>query len=228
MKRAFDIVFALLVLMCASPILLVSAIGILLSSPGPMIHVAQRVGKNGALFRMLKFRTMHIRPGGAVITSSSDPRVFPFGAFLRKTKIDEIPQFINVLRGQMSVVGPRPEDPKIVELHYSTWMKETLRVAPGITSAGSIFYYAHGEDLISNDDPESSYVEKLLPPKLAIERAYMDRSWFLTDLHYVMLTIASVVGKLAGFKVEVPLQDLMRARNWIDAEYIESIISKDF
>ena len=127
---------------------------------------------------MFKFRSMHVSDGGSVITASQDKRVFTFGKFMRLMKIDELPQFINVLIGEMSVVGPRPEAKKIVESAYTNWVLETLQVKPDITSPGAIFYYAKGEKLISDLEPEKSYLNSILVPKLAIERSYIDRANF--------------------------------------------------
>lgn len=113
MKRTTDIALAVILLILLSPVLLLAAIGVRLSSNGPIFFRAQRVGRDGTQFEMLKFRTMHMHSGGPVITSHGDSRIFAFGSFLRKFKIDELPQFYNVLKGDLSVVGPRPEDPKI-------------------------------------------------------------------------------------------------------------------
>ena len=140
-KRVFDIVVASLTLLAALPVLAVAALAIRLASPGPVLHRAARAGRDGRPFTMLKLRTMHVAPpgeSGSRITDPADPRVFPVGALLRRTKIDELPQLVNVLRGEMAIVGPRPEDPEIVRKHYSPTHRETLRVRPGLVSPGSI------------------------------------------------------------------------------------------
>jgi lipopolysaccharide/colanic/teichoic acid biosynthesis glycosyltransferase len=213
-KRAFDIVVALTLLVLVMPVLIVAAAGVVVASPGPIFYRAQRMGRGGRPFEMLKLRTMHLAVGGSVITSRSDPRIFPLGGLLRKLKIDEFPQFWNVLWGDMAIVGPRPEDPKIVLDHYTPWMKETLRIRPGITSIGSIYYYAEGEALIGDDDPERCYVEKALPSKLAVERAYMDRATFLTDLWWVCMTSVSVVMMALGRPLRLSDRDLHGADRW--------------
>lgn len=214
MKRAFDIVVSLVVLVLVMPLLIVAAAGVVIASPGPVFYRAQRVGRDGRLFEMLKLRTMHLAVGGSVITSRSDPRIFPLGGLLRKLKIDEFPQFWNVLVGDMAIVGPRPEDLKIVRDHYTPWMKETLRIRPGITSIGSIYYYAEGELLIDDDNPERCYVERVLPSKLAVERAYMDRATFLTDLWWVCMTAVSVAMMALGRTLRLSDHDLRGADRW--------------
>lgn len=216
MKRLFDIMFSLGILILSLPFLLGAALAVRISSPGPIMYRAVRVGLNGQHFEMLKFRTMHVATGGSVITSKGDARIFTVGSILRKLKIDELPQFLNVLTGEMSVVGPRPEDPKMVDEHYSDWMLETLNVRPGITSPGAVFYYTQGEGLVDDDEPEMSYVQKLLPPKLAIERAYLERANLLADVRYIILTGAAIFGQATGAKVRVPREDKERALRWVD------------
>lgn len=219
MRRARDIVLALTLLISLSPFLALAAIGVRLSSKGPIFFRAQRVGRGGVHFEMLKFRTMHVHSGGPVITSRSDNRIFAFGAFLRKSKIDEFPQFYNVLKGDLSMVGPRPEDPKIVTRHYTDWMMETLDVRPGITSPGAVYYYILGEELVDPADPEGSYVKRLLPAKLAVERAYLERATFASDLSVVGLTALAVVGPLFGLHVKPDPRDLAGAERWAPASF---------
>src|SRR2546426_10858891 len=150
-KRPLDVALGLLGLALAAPLLAVAAIGIRLSSPGPVLYRARRVGRSGAGFTMYKLRTMHQREGAAsAITGRNDPRVFPFGAWLRRTKIDELPQLFNVLRGDMSLVGPRPEDPAIVLRHYAPVHRETLAVRHGLASPGSIYNSTPGQRQISS------------------------------------------------------------------------------
>lgn len=219
MKRAADIVFASVLLIVFSPILALAAIGVRLSSRGPIFFRAQRVGRGGAPFEMLKFRTMHMHSGGPVVTSHGDSRIFGFGWFLRRSKIDELPQFYNVLKGDLSVVGPRPEDPKIVNEHYTDWMKETLNVRPGITSPGAIYYYLFGEKLVDRADPERSYIERLLPAKLAVDRAYLERANLVSDIKVVGLTALAVLGSPFGLHVKPDARDLATAEHWAPAGF---------
>lgn len=223
MKRLFDIVFSASLLLAVSPLLLICAIGVRLSSPGPVLYAAQRVGKGGVPFAMFKFRTMGVNSGGSVITGAQDARIFPFGAFLRKFKLDELPQFFNVIRGDMAIVGPRPEDPKIVRDHYADWMNETLAVRPGITSPGAVFYYACGEKLVDDTDPEQSYVDRLLPTKLAVERGYLERATFASDLWVIWRTGLAVLGEMRGKPVRPDAADIQAATPWVPAAAFDGL-----
>lgn len=223
MKRAFDIVFSGAVLVLTSPILAICALGVALSSRGPILYAAQRVGQNGHIFAMYKFRTMRLHAGGAVITGARDPRIFRFGGLLRKLKLDELPQFFNVIRGDMAIVGPRPEDPKIVDEHYTDWMRETLAVRPGITSPGAVFYYACGEQLVDDDAPETSYVARLLPAKLAVERGYLERATFLSDLAVIIRTVFAVLGEMSGRPMRPDPSDIDAATRWVPRQAFEGL-----
>ncbi len=188
---------ALLSLAAFSPVLALAALAIKVSSRGPILFRASRIGLGGRPFTMYKFRTMHQRQtgAGARITPSEDVRVFLAGRWLRRFKIDELPQLANVIWGQMALVGPRPEDPSIVEEHYTPFMLETLRVLPGLTSPGSLAYYAAEASL--PDDPfeaERVYIAELLPRKIALDLVYVrNRSWRY-DAELVARTTASMVG----------------------------------
>ncbi|WP_375260300.1 sugar transferase [Palleronia sp.] len=214
MRRRFDIATALTILLLTAPFLAIVAVGIRLSSPGPVFHRARRVGKDGMIFQMLKFRSMHVGRPGAVITAERDPRVFAFGRFIRAAKLDELPQMLNVLRGDMAIVGPRPEDPAIVKRAYRGWMRETLAVRPGVTGPGSIFYYGWGEALIDPADPEASYIARLLPAKLALERAYMDRATWQSDVATVLRTGLAILGVATGRPVSPDPRDMEAAAKW--------------
>lgn len=194
LKRAFDLVASGLGLLAAAPVLALAAAAIRLSSPGPVLYRARRVGRGGRPFVMHKLRTMHHAPQrtGPAITGAADPRVFPVGAFLRKTKIDELPQLLDVLRGEMSIVGPRPEDPEIVAAHYGADGWESLKVRPGLTSPGTLHYYLYSDDVLTGGDPETDYVERLLPAKLARDVEYLRRATFLGDLAVIFRTLAVI------------------------------------
>ncbi|WP_378213051.1 sugar transferase [Aquicoccus sp. G2-2] len=214
-KRIFDGSVALIALLVFLPVLLIAALGIKIASPGPVFYKARRMGKGDTVFLMLKFRTMHLNSDlASAITAPSDSRIFGFGLWLRRLKIDELPQFWNILTGDMSLVGPRPEYPKIVERDYEDWMHETLLVAPGVTGPGSVYGYIYGDALLENSDPEGSYARNLLPPKLALERAYMERAGLLSDLGYVLLTVRAVVAHLLRRNVSLPQVDIDVARRW--------------
>jgi len=206
---------ALIALLVFLPILLVTAVGIKITSPGPVFYKARRIGKSGRPFYMLKFRTMHVNSDRAsAITSPGDSRIFGFGIWLRRLKIDELPQFWNILTGDMSLVGPRPEDPKIVERDYDSWMHETLLVSPGVTGPGSVYGYIFGDALLDVSDPEGSYARNLLPPKLALERAYMERAGLLSDLGYILLTAWAIIAHILERNVRLPQADIEAARHW--------------
>jgi lipopolysaccharide/colanic/teichoic acid biosynthesis glycosyltransferase len=193
-RRLCDIVLASAALAALGPVLLVAALGIRLSSRGPVLYRARRAGRQGREFTMYKFRTMHAEPQAlsSAITARRDPRVFAFGAWLRRLKVDELPQLINILKGEMSVVGPRPEDPRIVAEHYAPEHYETLTVPPGLASPGSIYNYTHGEKLLGPTDPERDYVERLLPIKLALDLVYVREASPLYDARIVLRTILTI------------------------------------
>lgn len=198
-RRCFDICVSLGALLVAGPVILGAALGIRFSSPGPVLYRAQRVGQKGRLFTMLKLRTMHCREvSGSSITASNDQRVFALGRLLRALKIDELPQLINVLRGDMAIVGPRPEAPDIVDRYYSAEDRKSLAVAPGLTSPGSIFYYTHGEQLLADGDAEHVYASRLLPVKMAIDLNYLQRSSLASDVLVMARTAITLLRKALG------------------------------
>jgi lipopolysaccharide/colanic/teichoic acid biosynthesis glycosyltransferase len=199
-KRLLDIALAALGLALVAPVLALAALGIRLSSPGPVLYRARRVGRGGSCFTMYKLRTMHQRqPGQASrITGQDDPRVFPLGGLLRRTKIDELPQLFNVLRGDMSLVGPRPEDPDIVERHYTPLLRETLAVRPGLASPGSLYHYTHGDALLAGGDPETAYVERLLPLKVALDVVYVRHASLHSDVRIIGRTLSTIGACVVG------------------------------
>jgi lipopolysaccharide/colanic/teichoic acid biosynthesis glycosyltransferase len=200
-KRLFDIVCSILALISLLPVLIIAMVGITVSSKGPIFYKAKRVGKNGVIFHMHKFRTMHIEQGtNSLITSANDNRVFKFGLILRKLKIDELPQLIDVLRGKMSIIGPRPEDPTIVEKYYDSVGFETLKVLPGLASPGSIYNYTHGERLLVGKEIEKLYSEQLLPIKLAIDYVYVKNHSFLYDIKIILRTLLVILLVFLGKK----------------------------
>ena len=192
MKRLFDFVAALIGLIVLSPLFLITSLLIKLISPGPIFHRGERAGLNGKSFRLYKFRTMILNAAtlGPGITARNDPRVTAVGRFLRSTKVDELPQLINVLKGDMSLVGPRPEDPRYVA-EYTAEQRRVLTVRPGITSPASLVYRDE-EKLLSDSDWEKEYRAKILPTKLAIDLAYISNRTILSDLFVIVRTLLSV------------------------------------
>lgn len=191
-KRAFDLAFAAAVLLLLSPLLLAVAAWIRLDSRGPVFFRQLRVGRHGEEFRILKFRTMHIdAPSkGPQITVGRDPRITRSGHLLRKYKIDEFPQFINVLVGDMSVVGPRPEVPRYVAMYPPATRELVLSVRPGITDLASIEYRDENDLLGRSADPERTYVEQVMPAKLAFCERYVRERSFAGDLGIIGRTFA--------------------------------------
>lgn len=184
MKRLFDIVFSAGALLVLAPLLLAVALWIKLDSAGPVFFRQVRVGWRGREFRIFKFRTMRsdAERVGPQITIGADARITRSGAFLRKYKIDEFPQFINVLFGDMSVVGPRPEVPRYVALYPSDTRNLVLSVRPGITDLASIEYRDESELLGRSAHPDRTYVEQVLPAKLAFCERYVREHSLLGDL----------------------------------------------
>ena len=198
-RRIFDVLFAATALLVFSPILLLSAVGVRVCSPGPIIYRAKRAGRGGRTFVMYKIRTMHAAPQqGSVIAGHGDVRVYPLGKLLRATKIDELPQLWNVLRGEMSIVGPRPEDPSIVEQHYDALGMQSLEVKPGLASAGSVYGTTHMHLMGTDVDPETAYLRDLLPVKLAMEVVSIRKQSLIGDLRIIVRTILTIAQIAAG------------------------------
>jgi lipopolysaccharide/colanic/teichoic acid biosynthesis glycosyltransferase len=212
-KRLFDVVCAACLLIVTAPLLIAVALGVRLSSPGPSLYRARRVGRGGKPFTMFKFRTMRLADSGDwnAVTANKDHRVFWLGALLRASKIDELPQLFNVLRGEMSIVGPRPEDPKFVDRHFTPEHWETLRVAPGLASPGSIYHYTHGAQMIDDSDPERHYVERVLPLKMALELVYVRRASLLYDLAIMGRTLRVLAARALGKRTFRPPPEMRQA-----------------
>ena len=195
-KRLFDIAFALLALLLLGPLLLAVALWVRLDSPGPVFFRQQRVGQGGRLFGIYKFRTMRTDAEalGPQITVGQDPRITRAGAWLRRAKLDELPQFLNVLRGDMSVVGPRPEVPRYVALYPSDVRETVLSVLPGITDLASIEFRNESELLAHSSDPERTYVEQILPAKLHHAQQYVRTRSLWLDLRLIAWTALAILG----------------------------------
>jgi lipopolysaccharide/colanic/teichoic acid biosynthesis glycosyltransferase len=189
MKRAFDIVAAAALLVALSPLMVLIACVLRLSSPGPIIYRGWRIGRNGYPFRIIKFRTMTQAASGREITISNDPRVTKLGRLLRAAKLDELPQLLNVLTGEMSLVGPRPEAPHYVA-RYTPAQREVLAVRPGITGPSQVLF-RHEERLLRGPDPEQLYLSRVMPAKLAIDLDYARTHTLLGDMRILARTLVA-------------------------------------
>lgn len=191
--RIVDIFAAGVGLVLLSPVWLLIAILIRLDSKGSVFYRAARIGRDGKPFRLYKFRSMVVGADqqGPGITTADDRRVTRMGSFLRRTKLDELPQLWNVLKGDMSLVGPRPEDPRYVAL-YTPAQRAVLQARPGITSAASLTY-RHEERLLTGSDWEEIYCTKVMPAKIDIDLAYLEQRTMLSDLKLVFRTIQAMV-----------------------------------
>jgi len=193
-KRLFDIIFSFLGLITLSPLLLIIAFLVKLSSPGPVFYRGERIGKNGKPFKIFKFRTMVVgaEEKGGPSTPIDDPRLTKIGKFLKRFQFDELPQFINVLKGEMSLVGPRPEVPFYVDMMAEEEKKIILSVRPGITDLASLWNFREGEILKGSPDPEKTYQEKIRPEKIRLQIEYVKNRSFLLDLKIILKTILKI------------------------------------
>ena len=193
-KRGFDLLASLGGLLLLAPALLAIALWIRWDSPGPALYRQQRVGRDGALFTICKFRTMHQRlEAGAELTVGHDPRVTRAGTLLRRYKLDELPQLWNVVRGDMSLVGPRPEVPRYVACYPEPLRRIVLSVAPGITDWASILYKDENAVLARSADPERAYIDTVLPAKLDYYVRYVRERSFWIDLQIIARTLVAIV-----------------------------------
>lgn len=190
-KRLFDIIISFLGLILVLPVFLVLAVLIKLNSKGPVFYCGRRVGKNGKIFRIFKFRSMVEKAEelGGPSTPADDPRLTKIGKFLKKYQLDELPQLINVLKGEMSLVGPRPEVPQYIELLPEDQKKIILSIRPGMTDLASLWNFHEGELLKGSPDPEKVYLEKVRPKKIQLQLEYIQNRSFMLDLKIILGTI---------------------------------------
>jgi lipopolysaccharide/colanic/teichoic acid biosynthesis glycosyltransferase len=193
LPRAFDMALAVLGLVLTSPLLLASALTVALTSSGGVLFRQKRMGRHGHLFTLYKFRTMRASEDGPLVTSSGDPRITASGRFLRKTKLDELPTFWNVLKGDMAMVGPRPEVPRYVELEDPLWQR-ILAVRPGITDPVTL-HLRREEELLAQieGDTEEYYLTQLQPQKMKGYVDYLETRNWQTDLNVLWRTLMAVV-----------------------------------
>lgn len=197
LKRLFDLAGAATGLLLLSPLLLAVAWWVKLDSPGPVFYRQERVGRHGRVFRIHKFRTMRVGAdqAGPAITVGEDARITRAGRALRARRLDELPQLIDVLRGDMSLVGPRPEVPRYVALYPPALREQVLSVRPGLTDPASLAFRNEAEQLARAADPEREYVDVILPAKLASAAAYAQRASLWSDLGVLLRSVAVLLGR---------------------------------
>jgi diguanylate cyclase (GGDEF)-like protein len=203
LRRFIDIILSIFGLIVLSPLFLLISIAIKRSSPGPVFYWGPRAGKNGRIFNILKFRTMYERKesyDGPKVTPEDDPRITPLGRILRQTKINELPQLWNVFIGDMSLVGPRPEDPTLALQWPRAVREEILSVRPGITSPASVVY-RNEEDLLQSSTLMDTYLWDILPSKLRLDQIYVRNRSVLTDLDVIFWTVIALLPRLKSFSV---------------------------
>ena len=200
-KRGFDLLSSLLALIVLSPLLLFICIGIIISSKGPVLYKSERVGLKGELFTVLKFRTMHVYEEGQKesLYMVNESRVFKFGSFLRKSKLDELPQLINVFLSDMSVVGPRPYPPNVINRFYGGMNSEVLTVKPGLSCFDSLYDYAHGELFVTD---EKKYVSEVIPVRTELARMYVYKKGIETDIYIILRTVGMIFDIIVRRKTE--------------------------
>ena len=204
-KRVFDLVLASLGLLALSPCLVAVGVAIKLSSPGPIFYRGERAGLHGGLFRIFKFRTMIVdaERKGPSSTCEDDPRITSVGSFLRRHKLDELPQLINVVRGDLSLVGPRPQFKWAVDL-YNGEERRLLTVRPGITDYASIRFRNESEILKGSTDPDQDYMEKIHPEKVRLGLEYVRRHSLWIDLRLILATLWLIAGGDAETVIRIP------------------------
>ena len=194
MKRLFDIISSIVVVLLGFPFFITIAVVILIDGKGGVFYKQERIGRNKKPFYLLKIRTM--RPGsenlGQLTIGNKDNRITTIGYYLRKYKLDEFPQLINVILGDMSIVGPRPEVVKYVNL-YTEEQLNVLKVRPGLTDYASIIYFKENELLGNAEDPEKVYIQEIMPQKLALNTKYIREKGMLTDLKIIFKTFLKIV-----------------------------------
>ncbi|MCC6600684.1 MAG: sugar transferase [Crocinitomicaceae bacterium] len=193
MKRGFDILFSLFFIILFFPFMFLIAVFIIADSRGGALFRQTRVGKNSRQFRLLKFRTMKVdaEKSGQITIGARDERITRVGYYLRKYKIDELPQLLNIFIGDMSVVGPRPEVPRYVAL-YNDEQKKVLTVRPGLTDFASLKYFSESELLARSENPEKTYITEVMPTKLRLNKEYIENVKFSTDLRIIWQTIVRI------------------------------------
>ena len=207
-KRLFDLFFAFIGILITSPVWLIAMIGIIISDPGPIFYLAKRVGKENKQFCMFKFRSMRVDKSADEKSLRPDQdRIFPFGRFLRATKIDELPQLLNVLVGHMSVVGPRPAAIDQISVTRCGENAIVSTIRPGLTSPSALYDYIYGDRVLD----EAEYMEKVAPTRLALDRYYITKKTLFYDIKIIWYTILCILGTLFRKPAVFILRELIDA-----------------
>ncbi|MCR5610586.1 MAG: sugar transferase [Clostridiales bacterium] len=207
-KRLFDILSTGLALIILSPLFVIAAVGILISDPGPIFYLANRAGKDNKTFRMFKFRSMRVdRNANEKSLRPDQDRIFPFGRFIRKTKIDELPQLLNVFFGDMAVVGPRPASVDQIPITRSGANAVVASVKPGLTSPSALYDYLYGDTI----EDEAEYMEKVAPTRLALDRYYIGKQTAGCDLKMIWYTVVCIFGSVFHKPAVFILRELIEA-----------------
>ena len=216
-KRSFDLLSSSAALVILSPVFAFITAGIKFCSPGPVLYKSERVGLNGTPFTMLKFRSMHVKPKDAVESEYivNNSRIFKFGSFLRKSKLDELPQLINILLSDMSVVGPRPYPRAVVDRLYNGEYRSILSVKPGLSCYDSLFDYTHGDLFVTDGE---KYEKTIVPIRTELAKMYVEGHNFITDIRIILRTIRLiweivVVKKTQFTYSEIERKAVERVRN---------------
>lgn len=215
LKRLFDFICALLALIILSPIFILTAIGILISDWDPVFYTSTRIGKDNKGFKMFKFRSMRVARGANEASLRPDEdRIFPFGHFIRKAKIDELPQLINILNGTMSIVGPRPVAEDQFDLfRYGKW-NEAAKVSVGLTGPAALYDYIYGDQFTD----EKEYMEKVYPTRRELEYVYVKKAGILYDLKMIIYTVICILYALVGKECTWVLNELKAAAKTSETE----------
>ncbi len=212
-KRLFDFICALIALIILSPIFLLTAIGIMISDWGPIFYRANRIGKGNKLFKMYKFRSMKVlkapKKGSEASLRPDEDRIFPFGHFIRKAKIDELPQLINILNGTMSIVGPRPvAEDQFDMFRYGKW-NEAAKVPVGLSGPAALYDYIYGDQITD----EKAYIEKVYPTRRELEYTYVQKASLWYDLKMIVHTVICICYALVGKEATWILDELVGEAN---------------
>lgn len=208
-KRLFDFFCAFLALVVLSPIFILTAIGIMISDPGPIFYKANRIGKGNKKFKMYKFRSMRVlkapKEGAEASLRPEEDRIFPFGHFIRKVKIDELPQLINILNGTMSIIGPRPvAEDQFDMFRYGKW-NEAAKVPVGLSGPAALYDYIYGDQITD----EEEYMEKVYPTRRELEYTYVQKAGLWYDLKMIVYTVICILYSLFGKECKWILNELI-------------------